>query len=200
VRTGRLEAFSDGVFAIAITLLVLELSIPVGSGEDLLGSFLDQWPSYLAYIVSFATIGAAWMAHTAITQYVDRTDTGFARLNLLLLLMVSFLPFPSSLLAEYITEEGAVRVATTILGMSLLLIAAIISVMWRYAMHRSLVRPDADDDEVQVLTSRLTPGLAGYLLLIGLGLFLPLVAVLGYLVIALVLILPLHLWRSPTQT
>jgi uncharacterized membrane protein len=165
-----------------------------------LGSFLDQWPSYLAYIVSFATIGAAWMAHTAITQYVDRTDTGFARLNLLLLLMVSFLPFPSSLLAEYITEEGAVRVATTILGMSLLLIAAIISVMWRYAMHRSLVRPDADDDEVQVLTSRLTPGLAGYLLLIGLGLFLPLVAVLGYLVIALVLILPLHLWRSPTQT
>jgi hypothetical protein len=71
--------------------------------------------------------------------------------------------------------------------------------MWRYAMQRSLVRPDADDDEVQVLTSRLTPGLAGYLVLIALGLFLPLVAVLGYLVIALVLILPLHLWRSPAQ-
>lgn len=80
---GRLEAFSDGVFAIAITLLVLDLSVPPGSGDDLLGSFLFQWPAYLANIVSFATIGAACVAHTAVTEYVDRTDFAFARVNLL---------------------------------------------------------------------------------------------------------------------
>jgi uncharacterized membrane protein len=196
LRTSRLEAFSDGVFAIAITILVLELSVPPGSGDDLLTSFLEQWPSYLAYLVSFATIGAAWIAHTAITGYVDRTDSRFARLNLLLLLVVSFLPFPTRLLAEYITEEAAVRVAATILGINLLLIAAITSWLWRHAVSRSLVRPDAADDEVRVLTQRLTPGLAGYAILILLGLFLPLVAVFGYLVIALVLILPLG--RAPT--
>lgn len=198
LRTGRLEAFSDGVFAIAITLLVLELSVPQGSGNDLLANILEQWPSYLAYIVSFATIGAAWIAHTAITHYVDRTDTNFARINLLVLLVVSFLPFPTKLVAQYIRDEEAVRVAVTILGVNLLLIAVILYVMWRYALSRSLIRPDADDEDVRVLTQRLTPSLAGYLVLIVIGLFFPLAAVFGYLLIALVLVLPLHLGRPQT--
>ncbi|MGH8950191.1 MAG: TMEM175 family protein [Acidimicrobiia bacterium] len=198
LRTGRLEAFSDGVFAIAITLLVLDLSVPPGSGDDLLGTFFDQWPSYLAYLVSFATIGSAWIGHTVITAFVDRTDSGFARLNLLLLLVVSFLPFPTSLVAEYITEEEAVRVAVTILGINLLLIALVSSTLWRHAVRRSLVRPDTADDEVRLLTQRLTPGLAGYLVLIALGLFLPLAAVFGYLLIALILILPLRRGGSPS--
>jgi uncharacterized membrane protein len=192
LRTGRLEAFSDGVFAIAITLLVLDLSVPSGSGDDLLGAFIDQWPSYLAYIVSFATIGAAWFAHTSITEYVDRSDSVFARVNLLLLLAVSLLGFPTSLVAEYLSEEGAVRVAVTILGINLLLIATITSWLWRHAVRSSLVRPDVADDEVRILTRRLTPGLAGYLLLIGLGLFFPVLAVLGYLILSLLLLIPLR--------
>ena len=67
-----MEAFSDGVFAIFITLLVLEIGVPTGSEEDLTRALLEQWPSYLAYLVSFATIGAVWLAHVAITEHIAR--------------------------------------------------------------------------------------------------------------------------------
>ena len=107
LRTGRLEAFSDGVFAIAITLLVLELTVPAGSESDLLGAFLDQWRSYLAYLVSFLTIGAVWLAHSVITEFIGRADAVLLRLNLLLLMVVSFLPFPTRLLAEYTSDHDA---------------------------------------------------------------------------------------------
>jgi uncharacterized membrane protein len=96
-RTGRLEAFSDGVFAIAITLLVLDIGVSATAGQDLGGAIRGLWPSYLAYVASFSTIGAAWLGHNAITEYLDRTDAAFVRLNLLLLLIVSFLPFPTRL-------------------------------------------------------------------------------------------------------
>ncbi len=189
--TGRIEAFSDGVFAIAITLLVLDLTVPAGSGDDLLERFLDQWPSFLAYIVSFAIVGAAWLTHSVMTQYLARIDSTFARINLLLLLVVSLLPFPTRLLAEYIRDEEAVRVAVTILGLNYLMIVLIMWALWRYARGRDLVRPDADEREVAELTSRLTPGLAGYVVFIVIGLFVPIVAVIGFLVVALMLLVPI---------
>ncbi|MBY5163628.1 TMEM175 family protein [Salsipaludibacter albus] len=190
--TDRLEAFSDGVFAIAITLLVLELSLPEGWLDDPLTAFLGLWPSYLAYVVSFATIGAAWLAHTAVTNRIARGDTTFARLNLLLLLVVSFLTFPTSLVGEAVRAEDAERVATTIFGLNLFLVAVITALMWRHARHHGLVRDDVSDDEAAVLTQRLTPSLWGYLALIAVGLFLPVVAVIGYLAIGLVLLLPVR--------
>ena len=104
-RTTRMEAFSDGVFAIAITLLVLELAVPSGSDVDLLGAVLDQWPSYLAYLVSFSTIGAVWLAHTVITEFLERATPVLIRMNLLLLMLVSFLPFPTRLLGEYVGDD-----------------------------------------------------------------------------------------------
>jgi TMEM175 potassium channel family protein len=79
------------------------------------------WPAYLAYVVSFATIGAVWLGHNAITDYLDRTDTTFVRLNLLLLLFVAFLPFPTRLFADYIGEDRPERVAAAIYGIILLL-------------------------------------------------------------------------------
>ncbi len=101
-RTGRLEAFSDGVFAIAVTLLVLDIAVTGDAGRDLLRAIGSLWPSYLAYVASFSTIGAAWLGHNAITEYLERADAAFVRLNLLLLLLVSFLPFPTRLVADYI--------------------------------------------------------------------------------------------------
>ena len=121
LRTGRMEAFSDGVFAIAITLLILEIAVPAGSEDNLLSALGDQWPSYLAYLVSFATIGAVWFAHTVITEYLDHADSVLIRLNLLLLLVVSFLPFPTKLLASTSGEADAERVAATVYGINLLL-------------------------------------------------------------------------------
>ena len=191
-RTTRTEAFSDGVFAIAITLLVLEIGVPAGAEDDLMAALLDQWPSYLAYIVSFATIGAVWFAHTVITEYLHHTTSVFARLNLLLLLVVSFLPFPTRLLAEYIGDSEPARVAATVYGINLLLTSVLVSVLWRYAVHAGLVRRDVAGEDVTALTSRLTPGLAGYVLMIVLGLFFPVVAVLGYFAIAVLILVPFH--------
>src|SRR5262247_3982009 len=88
--TTRLEAFSDGVFAIAITLLVLDLAI--GNGGTPLHRVLDAWPYYLAYLVSFLTIGAAWLGHHGITERLEKADADLLRLNLLVLFVVSFLP------------------------------------------------------------------------------------------------------------
>jgi uncharacterized membrane protein len=147
LRTGRLEAFSDGVFAIAITLLVLEISVPSETGDGLLDAFLDQWPSYLAYLVSFATIGAAWLAHTAITHYLHGADGILVRLNLLLLLLVSFLPFPTRLVADHIRDHEAERVATTILG------SICCSLRW-WCLRCVALRSGVDSSDPMPTTSR----------------------------------------------
>ncbi len=193
-----MEAFSDGVFAIAITLLVLEIGVPAGSEDDLLGALVAEWPSYLAYLVSFATIGAVWFSHTVITEYLDHADSILLRLNLLLLAVVSFLPFPTRLLAEYTEQREAERIAATVYGINLLLTLVLVSVLWRYAVREQLVRPDLADHDVRMLTRRLTPTLGVYVGLIVVGVFLPIVAVIGYLALALFILIPLRgLRRRP---
>jgi uncharacterized membrane protein len=190
LSTGRLEAFSDGVFAIAVTLLVLDLALPASASRHLLRSVGDLWPSYVAYVASFSTIGAMWLGHNAITETLDRADATFIRLNLLLLLVVAFLPFPTKMFTEYIGENGPERVAVTFYGATFLLATTLLMVLWRYAVRKKLVRPDLGDEEIQLLTQRLTPGLYGYLVLIATGLFVPIVAVIGYLAIAIYYIVP----------
>ncbi|TCN31673.1 putative membrane protein [Kribbella orskensis] len=185
-----MEAFSDGVFAIAVTLLVLEVGVPAGSEKDLLKALGEEWPAYLGYLVSFATIGAVWIAHTVITEYLDHANSIFLRLNLLLLLVVSFLPFPTRLLADYTHEPDAERIAATVYGINLLLSLIMVSVLWRYAVAEQLVRPDMADEDVRTLTKRFTPTLSVYVLVIVVGLFLPLLAVFGYLAIALFILIP----------
>lgn len=199
-QTERMAAFSDGVFAIAITLLILEIAVPAGSSEDLVGALLDLWPSYLAYFVSFSTIGAVWFAHTVITQYLDHADAAFHRLNLLLLLFVSFLPFPTKLLGEFVHETEPERVAATLYGINLLLTFSMVTVLWRYAVRAHLVRPDLADPDVKTLTKRLTPTLGAYVVVILVGLFLPLVAVFCYLLLALFILLPFSVFRRRSRT
>ncbi|HTT54306.1 MAG TPA: TMEM175 family protein [Streptosporangiaceae bacterium] len=196
LATGRLEALSDGVYAIALTLLVLDIAVPetMAARKDLLSAVGQLWPSYLAYVVSFSTIGASWLGHNVITEYLDHANPTFIRLNLLLLLFVAFLPFPTRLFAGYIAEAGPERVAATIYGICLLLSSSLLWVLWRYAVRARLVRPDTADEEVQFLTQRLTPGLGGYVILLVAGLFVPVIAVIGYLAIALYYIIPFRRW------
>jgi uncharacterized membrane protein len=123
--------------------------------------------------VSFSTIGALWLGHNAITDYLDRADTTLLRLNLLLLFFVSFIPFPTRLLTEYVATDQAERVAVTFYGLTLLVASALLFLLWRYALHARLVRPDAADEEISLLTHRLNPGLGGYALFIVVGLFAP---------------------------
>jgi uncharacterized membrane protein len=189
-RIDRLAAFSDGVFAIAITVLVLEISVPVGSEEHLLRAVLDQWPAYLAYIVSFATIGAIWVGHSGITEYLDHADPWFLRLNLLLLLVVAFLPFPTRLLGESVKHVNAGKVATVLYGLVLLLAVALLGVVWRYAVREHLVRTDVTYEKVADITRKVAPGLAGYVVMIVLGFFFPVPAVLGYFALAVFYLVP----------
>jgi uncharacterized membrane protein len=139
-----------------------------------------------------------WLEHTVITEYVDRATSALIRLNLLLLMVVSFLPFPTRLLGEYIGEAEPERVAVTIYGINLFLASALVSLLWRYAVRERLIRPDVADADVKMLTRKLTPGLAGYVAVIVLGLFLPVLAVLGYLVIAVYIIVPFGALRRRT--
>jgi uncharacterized membrane protein len=120
VSTNRLEAFSDGVFAIAITLLVLELNVPEPGSGELGHELLAQWPSYAAYFVTFLTIGIIWINHHAAFSRLRSVDHSILMLNLLLLLTVSVLPFTTSLMAAYLKEGEGERLAAGIYGASLL--------------------------------------------------------------------------------
>ena len=102
--TERLETFSAGVFAIAVTLLVLELG--VSSGDDLGHALLHIWPQYLAYITSFVTIGIIWMNHHHTVSLIAHTDRTMLFINNLLLLTIAFLPFPTKLVGDYLRDDG----------------------------------------------------------------------------------------------
>jgi len=185
-----MEALSDGVFAFAVTVLVLDIAVPQGAltQSDLLVALGGEWRSYLSYLVSFATIGAIWLAHSDITDYIARANALLIRLNLVLLLTVSLIPFSTRLLAEYLGRSGPERVAVTIYGINLLATGVLLSVLIRYATGAGLVRPGVRDEEALMLTKRLTPMLGAYVVLIAVGLVLPTVAIVGYFAIALYLI------------
>lgn len=186
-NTNRLEAFSDGVFAIAITLLVLEISVPEAEFDDLWGGIADQWPSYLAYATSFVTIGAIWLAHHGIFRRLSQADSNVMRLNLLLLMGVSFLPFPTKLVAEAINRASAERAAAVFYGIVLLMISIIIYALWRYiAAHRDLLEDDVRDAEISAIAVQAAPNMGFYGSLIALAVIAPQVAAFGYLVIAVI--------------
>jgi uncharacterized membrane protein len=190
LRTSRMEALSDGIFGFAATLLVVDLVIPSVTSKDVGHQLLDQWPSYVAYLVSFATIGNAWLNHSVITEYLDRADAILYRLNLALLFFVSVLPFPTHMLAEYLSNEGDERIAVTVYGLNLLAISGFIAIVWHYALWQRLVTKDNSEDDVRALTAKLDPSLVSYAVVIGLGLWQPRVAVVLYLIIALFMIIP----------
>jgi uncharacterized membrane protein len=189
LQTSRMEAFSDGIFAIASTLLVLDLAI-FGVRSDVGHKLVGQWPTYLAYLVSFATIGNAWLNHSVITEYLERADAILLRLNLVLLFFVSVLPFPTHMLAEYLSNSSAERIAVTVYGLNLLAIGAFTSLTWHYALAEHLIRRDNSEDDVRAISAKLDPSLASYAVAIGIGLLWPQVAVVLYLAIALFVIIP----------
>ncbi|HTY80863.1 MAG TPA: TMEM175 family protein [Candidatus Bathyarchaeia archaeon] len=200
--TGRLEAFSDGVFAIAITLLVLELSVPERGFEDLWKGIADQWPSYLAYITSFVTIGGMWMAHHGIFRRLASADGMVMRLNILLLMLVSFLPFPTKLMAEAIDKTThAERAAVIFYGLVLLAISLVTGALWRYvAAHRDLIEPEVSDDEIRTITALTTPNIGFYVAVVLLAFIAPQVAAFGYLLIAVIALFRQHGDAMPART
>ena len=150
---GRMEAFSDGVMAFAITLLVLDIALrPPGSPTQ---QFLRAWPSYLAYLVSFLTIGAVWVAHQGLTDRLEQVDSIFLRLNLLLLLAIAFLPFPTRLVVDDLDKSWELqRLAVVVYGLTLLLIRLLFAAMAGYVRREGLRKPGADDPDLQEASTK----------------------------------------------
>ncbi|MGI8914042.1 MAG: TMEM175 family protein [Chloroflexota bacterium] len=154
-ETGRIEAFSDGLFAIAITLLVLDLHVPlVGSttGDTLLPLLLKQWPAYIAFLLSFVTILIMWVNHHALFHYIHHTDHIFLMLNGLLLLGITVVPFPTAILAQYIGRPDQ-HVAAVVYSATYAIIALTFNLVWWYAAHNNrLLHPHQDVRKMAELT------------------------------------------------
>ena len=184
-----MEAFSDGVFAIAITLLVLEISVPEEDFSNLWRGIADQWPSYLGYATSFLTVGGLWIVHHGIFRRTTYADLRLMIANLLLLMAVSFLPFPTKLVAEAIESTSAERPAVLFYGAALLVTSALITAMGRYVAGRpELLRGDVGD-EIHAVAVRTAPSLAFYTAILVLALVAPQVAAFGFLAVAVLALL-----------
>jgi uncharacterized membrane protein len=165
MSVGRLEAFSDGVLAIVITLLILEIKVPTGHEGTLGDALLEQWPQYVAFLLSFLIVGIIWLNHHATINLLSRTDHTLQVLNLLLLLPVTVLPWPTALLAEY-TREGTAgdrRIAVLVYGATSTAMALSFNVLWRYLLrHRELLKPQVTTELLAVRNFRYNAGLVIY--------------------------------------
>ncbi len=158
MQTSRVEAFSDGVFAIAITLLILAVGIEQAIAEGKLSQqLLDLWPAYIAYAVSFLTIGIMWVNHHQIFRHFERVDRPLLLLNILLLMFVSFTPFPTRVVAQHAHNADDRQAAALLYGSTMTLTAICFFSVWMYGSRR-LLRPDADRREVTGITRSYLPG------------------------------------------
>jgi uncharacterized membrane protein len=196
---GRVEAFSDGVFAIAITLLVLEIAVPTVNGHELLRELWGERQIFLTYFVAFMAIGVVWMEHSVLVDSLHHVDAVFMRLNLLLLLLVAFLPYPARLMSDYFHAHdlSGERVGVVYFGLVLFLQSVMLLVLARYAEREELLGQDTREERAEAgrVKYQVTPSLILYAVAAGLGLLLPYVGIALYLLIALYLAIPIQTVR-----
>ncbi len=207
LTTGRITAFSDGVFSIAITLLVLNLRVPTVLPSESPGNVLDQlrtqWPNLLSYILSFVIIGIYWIAHHNMFHYIKRSNRAFLWINILLLMCVAFIPFPAGLLGQFsfIEQPLLARVAEIIYASNLILTNLMLSLLWWYATsnHR-LVDQDIDPHFVRTVNRRNMTAPLVYLVSIGLSFLSPLASLIVFFLFPLYYIFPSHIDLHLTPT
>jgi uncharacterized membrane protein len=142
----RVEAFSDGVIAVAITLLALDLKVPEpGGGHTLAHELAEQWPSYAAYVISFVTIGIIWINHHAMLRRLKSVDHAILVLNLFLLMMIVVLPFSTSLMARYLKASSGEGLAALVYGASLLLMSTAFLVLQHHILFK---KPELLQDHI----------------------------------------------------
>ena len=157
VNTQRLEAFSDGVFAIAITLLILEIKIPHHEDIEKYGSLsrylLNLWPSIFAYVFSFVIIGIYWANHHHLFKLFRKTDHTFNMINVMFLMAISFLPYPTAILGDYITDPSEGKDAVSFYAIGITLPSLFWLTMWLYAIHKGrLIDQKLKPEFVKALT------------------------------------------------
>ena len=176
--TGRLEAFSDGVFAIAATLLVLEFAVSHARNAPPLGTqLLRLWPAYLAYVTSFVTVGIIWMNHHHAVSLLGRVDRTFLFINNLLLLTIAFLPFSTRLVADFL-RHGGEETAALEYGANFVIMATLHQLWWQYARRgRRLISAETPDSALRAVDRAYYPGIFMYGLVFVVAFFSPLGAV-----------------------
>ena len=198
-ETARIEAFSDGVFAIAITLLILEIRVPPQTQDGLLRDALrDLWPSYIAFLASFMTIGVMWLNHHRLFSFITRRDDGLIAFNLLLLLGITWLPFPTALLAEHLLGPHVdQQAAALVYAGSFFALAIVFNVMWRYAIRRKIV---SEEVNAAGITRQYALGPIMYALLVAIAFFSAEWCLTMSILYALYFALPPSLWRRGAAT
>jgi uncharacterized membrane protein len=186
MRTNRLEAFSDGVFAIAITLLTLELPRP--EGADLWHELGAQWEAYAAFGVSFLTIGIIWVNHHGLVERFAHADRTLLFLNLFLLMWVSLIPWPTGLVASHLAGDGA-QAATAVYSGVFLGMAIAFTVIWMYALRRGHLA-DLTAAQLAHLTRRNALGWLFYVAALALAFVAPTASLALNFAIALYYLLP----------
>lgn len=134
MSTSRTEAFSDGIFAIAATLLVLELKVPQVEPGGLADALLESWPSYATYVVSFLTIGIIWVSHHAVLDRIREVNRPLLFMNLMFLMAVAAIPFPTALLGDYLQAGHDERLAAAVYGGTMSLMGVTFGAIWAYAV------------------------------------------------------------------
>nr|WSY50500.1 TMEM175 family protein [Streptomyces sp. NBC_00886] len=170
-ESGRVEAFSDGVFAIAITLLILEIKVPdIGEHGGLWHALGGQWPSYAAYVVSFLVIGIMWINHHQVFSYVARVDRTLMFLNLLVLMVVAAVPWPTAMLAEYLREDRASHVAAAVYSLVMVAMALAFQALWWHLTRTGhLFDTRVDIPAARATRARFALGSLAYPLTVGLA-------------------------------
>ena len=175
---GRVEAFSDGVFAVAITLLIFNIQIEKTAPGGLLHGLLDAWPKYAAYVASFLTIGVMWMNHHGMFSRLARLDRPLIFLNLLLLMVIVFIPFSTAQLGSNILIAQDARTAATLYAINAFAIAIGFGAVWTYAvMHPLLLSPEVDRQAALRAWPRFSVGSVAYLACIPLAQFSPIAVI-----------------------
>ena len=183
----RFNAFSDGVFAIAITLLALELTVPVASGR-LLADLVEQWPEFLGYSISFAFIGGMWLTHARMTRLMKLGDAAVFGINLLVLLFIGVLPFTTSLMVRNLSGPDT-EVAVLVYGINVLIASLLLSFLLVYiARDRRLVVDDVADETLAAIARRRWAAIGIEVVAIACALVVPLVAVALYLLATLLML------------
>jgi uncharacterized membrane protein len=196
VSTERLETFADGVFAIAATLLILDVTADSRRANGLADALQHAWPQYGAYAVSFLTIGIIWVNHHACFDQIGRADRRFLFINVAFLACVAFIPFPTRLVAEHLRDDN-LRAAAIAYGVTLVATALGFAALWYYAaLGRRLIRYDADQRVVSGISRSYLPGIPSYAAATLVALWNPTAAVILFAAIALFYVLESSLFGS----
>jgi uncharacterized membrane protein len=188
VETSRLATFADGVFAIAATLLIIDVSVRA-PGDALGQAIVHAWPQYAAYAVSFITIGIMWINHHNCMRQIGSVDQRFMIINLLLLMCIAFVPFPTRLIADHF-HDGGLRAAALAYGVTMVATAICFNFFWFYpTRNRRLVAEDADPRVISGISRAFAPGAAIYAAATLLALWTPKGAVIFFAAIALFYVL-----------